>query len=708
MKTNRYLALFIILCGITFLSQRIIKSEIGKNPHGEIKWNCQDCHTVESWEILKKPLEFYHGQTGFSLLGAHRNVKCINCHNHLEFSHIGVECADCHTDVHRNQFGIDCENCHTPLDWVGRRDFLEQHSQRGFPLLGVHTIADCDACHIRQGREEFIGTPIDCDGCHADNFIEARNPDHAKAGFASDCEACHIPVASSWMQTNYQHPAPFVIKGAHATIECADCHQQIYSGTPDYCIGCHEDDLAGTSDPSHVALGFPTDCEICHSESGWEGAQFDHIAVSGFEILGAHVSITCVDCHIDNQLDLPRDCIGCHRTDFENVIDPDHISGGFPDDCVFCHSDIAWSPATFNHEQTAFPLTGAHNFLACENCHQNGQFSGTPFDCYDCHNGDYNSVQDPDHAANNFEIDCTQCHTTNGWTPVTFSHNQTQFPLTGAHIGLNCILCHADGYDNTPIDCFACHEGDYNSVEDPNHVTNNFSTDCTVCHTTAGWLPVSFNHSQTQFPLTGAHVSLECILCHADGYDNTPTDCFACHEDDYNSVQDPNHVTNNFSTDCTVCHTTDGWSPASFDHSQTQFPLTGAHIGLECLACHFDGYENTPSDCYACHEGNYNNTVDPNHQLMGFPIECEMCHTTSNWGTAWNHDSQYFPIFSGRHQGDWNLCADCHVIPDVYETFECIFCHAHNQQDTDETHLEVPGYLYNSQACYDCHPDGEG
>jgi hypothetical protein len=349
-----------------------------------------------------------------------------------------------------------------------------------------------------------------------------------------------------------------------------------------------------------------------------------------------------------------------------------------------------------------------HGSLVCEACHIGGQFSGTPTDCFACHEDDYNSVEDPNHVTNNFSTDCTECHTTDAWLPVQFDHAQTQFPLTGAHLTLECIACHADGYQDTPTNCFTCHEDDYNSVEDPNHVTNNFSTDCTECHTTDAWLPVQFDHAQTQFPLTGAHLTLECIACHADGYQDTPTDCFACHEDDYNSVEDPNHVTNNFSTDCTECHTTDGWSPAQFDHSQTQFPLTGAHLLLECIACHADGYENTPTDCFACHEGAYNNTTDPPHLAMGFPTDCTLCHNTSSWASSWNHDGQHFPIFSGRHDGEWNICADCHVIPDDYETFECIFCHEHNQQDTDEEHLEVPGYSYDSQACYDCHPDGEG
>ncbi len=109
-----------------------------------------------------------------------------------------------------------------------------------------------------------------------------------------------------------------------------------------------------------------------------------------------------------------------------------------------------------------------------------------------------------------------------------------------------------------------------------------------------------------------------------------------------------------------------------------------------------------------CHLDDYNNTDDPDHQAAGFPTTCEDCHNTNDWEDAeFDHDSMYFPIYSGRHEGEWDECADCHVVPADYGVFECIFCHEHNQPDTDEEHEDVGGYVYESQACYNCHPNGE-
>ena len=65
------------------------------------------------------------------------------------------------------------------------------------------------------------------------------------------------------------------------------------------------------------------------------------------------------------------------------------------------------------------------------------------------------------------------------------------------------------------------------------------------------------------------------------------------------------------------------------------------------------------------------------------------------------------PIYSGKHEGEWNLCIDCHL-GNNYSDFSCIDCHEHdNQADVDDDHDGVSGYVYNSDACFSCHPTGE-
>jgi len=561
---------------------------------------------------------------------------------------------------------------------------------------------------VNEQQREFTNLPVDCNGCHRTDFNNSTNPVHPLAGFSLECLNCHSPSAYNWQNVNYLHTAAFTLLGGHANVGCITCHETTYKGTTTDCYQCHKQEYKEAIDPPHELFGFPTTCENCHTVFTWERSTFNHIQESGFELVGAHQSALCLSCHVNNQLTgLPRDCIGCHEVDYNSATDPDHAANQLSTDCSVCHNQNAWEPATFDHATTAFPLTGAHVSLNCIECHSEG-YQNTPIDCWSCHESDYTEVEDPNHVQNNFDQNCLLCHTTNAWEPATFDHASTTFPLTGAHVSLNCIECHSAGYQNTPIDCWSCHESDYTEVEDPNHVQNDFDHNCLLCHSTNAWEPATFDHASTTFPLTGAHVSLNCIECHSEGYQNTPTDCWSCHESDYTEVEDPNHVQNDFDHNCLLCHNTINWDVTSFDHSLTNFQLSGAHVGLGCEACHSSGFTNTLIECIACHQQDYDNTSNPDHSAAQFPHSCEDCHTSAAWSPAnWDHDNQYFPIYSGSHREEWNSCADCHVDPNDYGRFECINCHKHRQSEMDEKHKEENDYEYNSEACYFCHPTGK-
>ena len=159
------------------------------------------------------------------------------------------------------------------------------------------------------------------------------------------------------------------------------------------------------------------------------------------------------------------------------------------------------------------------------------------------------------------------------------------FRLTGAHLTIQCIDCHSSGYQNMPTDCYSCHSGNYNSVPDPNHVQDNFSQICTQCHTTAAWLPATFRSHSIAVSVNWRAYSHSLVfpVTHRDLIIRRPNAIPAITVD-YQNVSDPNHVQNNFDHVCTQCHTTTAWSPATFNHTNTQFPLTGAHVSLQCLS----------------------------------------------------------------------------------------------------------------------------
>jgi len=313
------------------------------------------------------------------------------------------------------------------------------------------------------------------------------------------------------------------------------------------------------------------------------------------------------------------------------------------------------------------------------------------------------------------KADCGSCHGADDWSkveiPADFNHNEFDFQLRGAHKGIPCKQCHESlVFSDAPQDCSGCH-ADVHQGE--------FGLDCDRCHGTRSFIDRGDQlrlHRSTRFPLRGSHYTQDCESCHPSSaggqlvYVNTPTECVSCHRDDYEAAKSPDHVMGNFSQDCELCHSPTLWRGASFNHASTGFPLDGAHKPLDCSECHTTGsFSGLDPACYSCHEQDYLSTNDPDHQSMGFGTSCEQCHNTTRWDDAnFDHDGLFFPIYSGRHQGTWNDCTDCHVNASNYAVFSCIDCHAHsNQSDVDADHSEVRGtYIYESNACYDCHPRG--
>jgi hypothetical protein len=243
-----------------------------------------------------------------------------------------------------------------------------------------------------------------------------------------------------------------------------------------------------------------------------------------------------------------------------------------------------------------------------------------------------------------------------------------------------------------------CHQSNYNNTTNPSHTSLALSTDCSTCHTTnEGWKPAQFPIHSNYFALTGVHTSLSCTNCHNGNYTNTSQNCIGCHQTNYNNTTNPNHSALGLSTDCSTCHTTNaGWRPALFPVHNNYFSLTGAHTSLSCANCHNGNYNNTSNTCNGCHQTDYNSTTNPQHSSAGFPTNCESCHNTVAWQpSTFNHDAQYFPIYSGRHRNRWSLCSDCHQTATNFSVHSCnISCHRNDH--------------HQDQDCYICHPTGNG
>lgn len=278
-------------------------------PHRTFPTDCSLCHVPERWDVLKESFRYDHAaQAGVALEGAHASAACLRCHNDRgpvrDFAVRG--CGGCHVDPHDSTLGPDCQRCHDERTWqpIGR---IAEHAQTRFPLVGAHLATACDRCHAEARVGRFVGESPECAACHAADLARATNPDHAALGYTNDCQRCHSPTA--WDAAHFAH-ATFALVGQHRAAACDACHVGgLFAGTPRDCYSCHADDYTAAQSPDHVAAGFSTQCDQCHTPVGWGSGGFKH---DSFPIRGAHGGLGCTDCHTTSTYPT-FSCTHCHE-----------------------------------------------------------------------------------------------------------------------------------------------------------------------------------------------------------------------------------------------------------------------------------------------------------------------------------------------------------------------------------------------------------
>jgi hypothetical protein len=255
------------------------------------------------------------------------------------------------------------------------------------------------------------------------------------------------------------------LEGKHVGLSCSKCHLDAhrvadFKSTPAKCGDCHQKDDAHQGE-------FGSECGTCHKATAWEPATFDH-NLSAFKLEGKHAEAKCADCHLNNVFKgTPSTCFACHQQDDEH-------NGKFGQDCAACHNTSDWEEATFDHNLSAFKLDGAHINVACEKCHLNNVFKGTPIECSGCH-------QDPTYHLGMFPGQaCSTCHTTSAWQSARYDGPHT-FPMDHGEKNNLCVDCHQPTL--TQWTCYTCHEQGEVTREHQEEGISDFA-DCLRCHPT--------------------------------------------------------------------------------------------------------------------------------------------------------------------------------------------------------------------------------
>jgi len=275
--------------------------------------NCAACHNTIKWSGVA----FDHfKQTGFALLGRHKELVCSACHlDNMAIKKPPKDCNGCHSadDHHHGRFGSKCADCHGESTWKNEFDHF---AKTGFALKGAHEPLRCESCHRGALTDKLQKT---CIGCH--------EKDDPHSGRYRACESCHSEV--TWHSVAFDHAfTKFPLIGIHASAACESCHSKLdFTGVSQVCGDCH-------ADRDYHKGSFGKACGTCHNPNGWDRWQFDHDTQTTYPLTGGHRDLECAACHkvaIADKVRLSRACISCHAKD-------DKHDGRFGTDCGRCHT----------------------------------------------------------------------------------------------------------------------------------------------------------------------------------------------------------------------------------------------------------------------------------------------------------------------------------------------------------------------------------
>lgn len=227
---------------------------------GRLGPKCETCHSPDRWTGVR----FNHDiDTDFALRGQHAEVACNKCHLDPDpAAKVPTDCFGCHADddPHKAQLGRDCDTCHKADGWRVAVSF--DHDITRFPLIGLHVLAPCEACHLDTA---FLTASTECRGCHAAD-------DAHDGALGADCASCHNPNGWAFWSFDHNRQTRFDLVGAHDGLQCRSCHTSPASAVlapvlapVRTCVECHERD--------DVHRGrYGTDCSRCHDEENFKRA----------------------------------------------------------------------------------------------------------------------------------------------------------------------------------------------------------------------------------------------------------------------------------------------------------------------------------------------------------------------------------------------------------------------------------------------------
>ena len=600
---------------------------------------CATCHTTARWTGAT----FDHtARTRFTLTGAHAQVACAQCHVGGKFAGTPPDCVGCHlADLpedhqseprHRPDSRRTCTTCHTTarLDGSGlrsrRTDAVPAHRRARAGRLRAVPRGRQVRRHAYGLRRAATSPTSRRPPTRTTSPPDSRRPARP---------ATPRPAGRRGLRSHRPDEVP-AHRRAHRRSPARSATWEQVRGHPTDCVGCHLTTFQKTTNPNHVAAGFPQTCATCHTTARWTGATFDHTRARVPAHRRARAGrLRAVPRRGRSRRHAHR-LLGLPPRHFPEDHQSQPRRRRLPADLRHLphHHELAGRDLQ-PHHGTKFPLTGAHVPVACAQCHVGGRFAGTPTDCVGLPPRDFQRTTNPNHVAAGFPQTCATCHTTAALDGGHLQpHAGTSFPLTGAHVQVACAQCHVGGrFAGTPTVCSGCHLATFQKTTNPNHVTAGFPQTCDTCHTTTALEAATFDHASTQVSphRCPRHGGLRPVPREQAGSPARHGLCRAATSRPSRRPPTPTTSRPASRRPATPATPPPSWTGATFNHSTaTRFPLTGAHVRSRARsATSRQRLRGHPTVCVGCHLTNFQKTTNPNHVTAGFPQTCDTCHTTT-------------------------------------------------------------------------------
>ncbi len=328
--------------------------------------------------------------------------------------------------------------------------------------------------------------------------------------------------------------------------------------------------------------------------------------------------------------------------------------------------------------------------------------------------------------------------------PADFDHDDTDFLLSGAHLKVECAVCHVrDVYKGIPVTCEECHTTSSLIAKSKKPATHFESVDtCDNCHTVETWAGARIDHESVVGTCIDCHNNInstgrpsdhvqsvdECHECHTtrrwkqSGFDHTVItgNCYSCHNGTTATGKSEKHRLSN--NQCADCHQVQNWKSKTFNHKDIGSACLGCHKDIlpqkphpqdnKCIRCHSPNkkwqqvrfaHEKTTEFCVNCHKG-----IKPTSHFIiesEASLRCDECHNSvASWLSNVRFEHEVADFHEHRPS---TQCTACHLSNSRNVLFRlvqfkpvCAACHASSYRAS--SHQKYPGVGYRLEELAHC------